>query len=314
VQRQVQPGRNAQRRDDRGRARHVILHPPHLFARLERDAARIEGHALADQDDRRQVRAARVVLQDDELRLLLRFLRDGHENAHAERLAFGPAQYLRLESGLLGQGCSLRGYLPWGHVVGRGVDQVARQADARSDGLPAAHARFNGRHMGCVAHQHVQSARVRLPVLRRLRPIPSEAVQAEQRPFDSGLRGGLRVQSADARAVDDGRHGLRAQVARLAGRDSRRVTHACQVELVRLAQPHHEHATGRHLPARVEHDRLTRLAGEIACRDDLPDRAVQRSIRRAGRAPGHGDTLEQIDDDHIRGLPGEVRLFDHNLH
>jgi hypothetical protein len=45
-------------RDHRGAAGHVVLHPVHQLGRLDRDAAGVEGHALADQAEDRAGRHA----------------------------------------------------------------------------------------------------------------------------------------------------------------------------------------------------------------------------------------------------------------
>ena len=49
VDRQLHLGDRAQRAEHRGRAAHVVLHLVHLGGRLQRDAAGVEGDALADQ-------------------------------------------------------------------------------------------------------------------------------------------------------------------------------------------------------------------------------------------------------------------------
>ena len=55
-------GQRADRLDHRGAAAHVELHLVHRRGRLERDAARVEGHRLADQ--REQGRNAAVAVAD----------------------------------------------------------------------------------------------------------------------------------------------------------------------------------------------------------------------------------------------------------
>ena len=52
-------GERLHRADDGGRAAHVALHAHHAGAGLERQAAGIEAHALADEGDRRVFLAAR---------------------------------------------------------------------------------------------------------------------------------------------------------------------------------------------------------------------------------------------------------------
>ena len=75
------------RRDhDRG-AGHVALHVLHRGARLEAEAARVEGHALADQGQRGRIAAAAIV-EDDESRRLVRA--GGHAEQPAEPLLADP--------------------------------------------------------------------------------------------------------------------------------------------------------------------------------------------------------------------------------
>jgi hypothetical protein len=50
-----------------GGAAHVVFHFVHLGTRLERNAASIEGDALADQNDRLVASLAALVGQDDQL-------------------------------------------------------------------------------------------------------------------------------------------------------------------------------------------------------------------------------------------------------
>ena len=54
--------------DDAGGARHVALHVLHALRRLDRDAAGIEAHALADEGDRIGSALAAVPAHDDEPR------------------------------------------------------------------------------------------------------------------------------------------------------------------------------------------------------------------------------------------------------
>ena len=60
--RRLEPGDRRHRADDRGAARHVVLHLVHVLGRLDRDAAGVERDALADQaedDAGHRVRPAR---------------------------------------------------------------------------------------------------------------------------------------------------------------------------------------------------------------------------------------------------------------
>ena len=55
--RRLEQGDRAHRADDGGAAGHVVLHPLHAVGRLDRDAAGVEGDALADEPEHRRLRA-----------------------------------------------------------------------------------------------------------------------------------------------------------------------------------------------------------------------------------------------------------------
>ena len=72
--------------EHRGGAGHVALHGGHALGGLDREPAGVEGHALADEGDRRgrAVRLRRVVGELDEPRRLRRAAVDGEQAAEAE--------------------------------------------------------------------------------------------------------------------------------------------------------------------------------------------------------------------------------------
>ena len=64
---------------------HVVLHPLHAVGRLDRDAAGVEGDALADQPEHgRRAAPRRAVAHDDHARRLGAAARDTEQQAHAE--------------------------------------------------------------------------------------------------------------------------------------------------------------------------------------------------------------------------------------
>ena len=71
---------------DGGAAGHVVLHPLHAVGRLDRDAAGVEGDALADQAEHRARPARRRarVPHHDHARRLGAAARDAEQQAHAE--------------------------------------------------------------------------------------------------------------------------------------------------------------------------------------------------------------------------------------
>ena len=86
LDRQPQPRDRRDRLEHGGAAGHVELHLRHLRAGLQRDAAAVERHRLADEAERRRPPARRaVVAQRDQRGLLLGALRDRGERAHAAR-------------------------------------------------------------------------------------------------------------------------------------------------------------------------------------------------------------------------------------
>ena len=98
VELRLQLGDGAQRAEHAGGAAHVELHLVHLGAGLERDAAGVEGDALADQHHRRLALGRAVVAQHDEARRLVRALRHREERAHAELLDLLAVEHLDLEA------------------------------------------------------------------------------------------------------------------------------------------------------------------------------------------------------------------------
>ena len=77
-------GERLHRADDRAGAAHVPLHGFHAGGGLDRDAAGVEGHALADEGDRRLAVLAAIPSQDEHPRLADRALGDAEQRAHAE--------------------------------------------------------------------------------------------------------------------------------------------------------------------------------------------------------------------------------------
>ena len=68
----AEPRDRADRLDHGRAARHVVLHLLHVLARLERDAAAVEGHRLADEAEHRTARAGALVAHRDQRGVLRR--------------------------------------------------------------------------------------------------------------------------------------------------------------------------------------------------------------------------------------------------
>ena len=76
----LEPAERLERAEHGGGAGHVVLHVLHVLRRLDRDAAGVEGDALAHQHHRRAVAA--LVLQRDEPRLFRAALGHRQQRAH----------------------------------------------------------------------------------------------------------------------------------------------------------------------------------------------------------------------------------------
>ena len=98
---------------------HVPLHVFHAGAGLQRDAAGVEGNALADEHGRLFVRCAAVPADRDQFRFAFRSAPHRNQRAHAERFHFGLAQHgdVRARPG--------KGFLAGGNK-GFGVDNIGR--------------------------------------------------------------------------------------------------------------------------------------------------------------------------------------------
>ena len=114
----------------RGGAAHVALHVLHAGGRLDRHAAGIEDHALADEGDRLVLRLAAVPLHDHQARRASGALRDAEQRAHAELLHFLFGQHLDLDAERF-EFPRASGELDRPQNVGRLVDEVARQRQRR---------------------------------------------------------------------------------------------------------------------------------------------------------------------------------------
>ena len=134
VERQVELGHGLHGADDAGRAAHVELHLVHGRRVFERDAAGVEGDALADQHHGRAFGARVAVLDDEEAGRLFAALGDGEEAAHLLALDLGQAEHLHAQ-GFVGLGEVLRGLAEVGgraHVAGQ-VGEVAHERGARGE-------------------------------------------------------------------------------------------------------------------------------------------------------------------------------------
>ena len=134
---QAELGHGREPFDHGSAAGHVALHVLHPQRRLERKAARVERHRLADETEHEVVaRARRVVAEDDQLRLVRARRADRGECTHA--LFLDPRAPVRLDREVgLREPLRIVGERGREEVVGRPVDEVARRVEmARDDRLP----------------------------------------------------------------------------------------------------------------------------------------------------------------------------------
>ena len=82
----------AHRADDGGAAGHVVLHPLHAVGRLDRDAAGVEGDALADEAEHRRRRRARRIVPHARSRAAARRCRARRRAAVPSRAARSPSR------------------------------------------------------------------------------------------------------------------------------------------------------------------------------------------------------------------------------
>jgi hypothetical protein len=127
--------------DHRRAAGHIVLHLVHVGARLEGDAAGVEGDALADQAENRAAivcgRALGLIAQDDQGGRLGRALRDAPEGSHLQLMQLFGRVDLAAQAdfgGHPGGACPEDG---GGQLVARLVDQRTGEvlAFADDDGL-----------------------------------------------------------------------------------------------------------------------------------------------------------------------------------
>ena len=221
-------GQRAHRFDHRGAAAHVELHLVHGRGRLERDAARVKGHRLADQREQGRIAsvavADAVVVEADQPGRLVRSLGHGRECAHA-LLADRPLTEHRVpEAETVGELLGVRCQRGRGQVVGRRVAQVA--GAVLSAGQDRRHAHRLGYVVVGADQQPLHLARV-LVWLVALEPVGVQQRAVDQR-FDDLVVDVMRNLPA---------HRGGAQLAGATVRDAGRHARPLGLELVAGAQP-----------------------------------------------------------------------------
>ena len=268
-------------------AAHVALHlVTSLAAGLDGDAAGVERDALSDQRDRRVVLVPAPVRELDELRRLPAPARDGEQRAHAELahpLLFENLGADRLV--LVGEGERvLREVLRRADVAGP-VAEVAGEPLARVDGGGLGDRAPGGGAIAGGADRHPAHARAGRPF--RFGPALVEPVDGIPVGFrDAADPPGL-VPAAHLRLAEEVGHASRTRAGHRPGGRPGGPPEAAVVQSPVLPEPH-EQDPPRGDPGRaVQQRRRAGRPGEVAVRDELPERTTGRFVdrfRRGGQA------------------------------
>ena len=235
LDRRLQIGERTHDTQHGGGARHVVLHAQHALGRLEIETAGVERDPLADDRDL-LARSRRCIREMNEARRLLAARRHAQEGAHAELLALGAVQDFDGEALLLGQIGRGLGQVRRVDVVGRRVDEVAREPRGEREDLAGARALTDLARGAAVGREHDQLGH-RLVVLLPL--VAVERVGAEDGALHGGV-GALARRQAVAQDVD--RHAARAEVAGAPHAGRRGAADGLRGQLARLPEPDHDDA------------------------------------------------------------------------
>ena len=127
-------------------AGHVVLHPLHAFGGLDRDAAGVEGDALADQPEHRAAgRAWRRMAQHEHTGRLGAATGDAEQQAHAEPRNLLFVEDLDVKTRLAADGGAALGEHRWRQHIRRFVAQLARQVARFAEHPAAFHRRLERR-------------------------------------------------------------------------------------------------------------------------------------------------------------------------
>ena len=161
---------------DASGARHVALHVLHAGGALDRDAAGVEAHALADESDRRLAGLAAVPAHHHDAALACGALADAEQRVHAELLHRLEVEHFDRDAGFFQRQRAAGEFFRIEHVGGF-VHEVARQQHAAGDRLAR---RIGFAHGGDVADRdrHATLGR-RLLVVFALGLVAVEGVSAQ---------------------------------------------------------------------------------------------------------------------------------------
>src|SRR5882757_6573889 len=207
-------GQQAHRAGDGAGAAHVPFHVFHAAGGLQRDAAGVEAHALADQRHRLLRLGPVHPAHHQELRFALTALADGQQHVHAELLHLGLAQDLDLDAEL-GELAGAAGEFDGIEHVGGFAHQVAGEEHRADRGFEPL---VGATRLGRTGHRHRDLLERILLLGLVLGLVLVEAVVAQLRAERDAGGDLARRQPAALHGIDDHGHGLLARRIGL-GRD-----------------------------------------------------------------------------------------------
>jgi hypothetical protein len=286
-------------------AGHVELHLVHARRLLQRNAAGVEGDALADERDRRVALLAAAVLEDDQARRLLGAARDRQEGAHAELPDVGLLEHLRAH-GLVLLRERLRGLaeVARGADVRRQVREVLHEGHARGDAAAVAHAALGVG--GCDVRDHdADSRELRLRrLLGRLEIV--DAVERVADALDGVARGVVRVEPRHRVGGEVGDGARCAALRQPLGCGIHRAPVGLAAERRFRPETDQQDPLGGTAADTRERVSLGALPGEVSAPNHAGDRAAARAVEPP-RGLGHPRALVDADDGTGRALARAAR-------
>ena len=265
--------------DHAGRARHVALHVLHAGGRLDRNAAGVEAHALADEGERRGALLAAVPAHDDDAALTRRALADAEQRTHAELAQRPHVEHLDADAELAQRGRAARQFHRI-EDVRRLVDEVAREHHAFGKRLARTPRLARGRNVGDAKRDARLGRRVLAFLALGLVAIERIGPQARAER-DVGRSGGL--ERAVGKFEHDGRRARRGRNA--THRDAAELDEIVRLAIGRLAGADDDQPRNAERRRRHDVERRSALAGELLGLGDARDQFGRGTERRAGLWP-----------------------------
>jgi hypothetical protein len=271
-------GERMHQADDSGRSRHVPLHVLHPGSRLDRDAAGIEAHSLADEGDRGNAALAAVPAHDHGAALVLRALTNPEQGVHAELLHLrGVEDFDR--NAELSQAAGAARELFRVEDIGRLIDKITREQNALSNRRARGKCLFRPRNVAR-RNRDLDLGSLLLIILA-LRLVSLERVSA-QLNAERDVGGTLRLDGAPRQVGQESRARCRRRNA--AHRGSAQLHEILGLEVPPLTDAEDDQAG--HVEAGWRHDLegRTALALETVGSRCAPQEVTGRLDRGAGRS------------------------------